>query len=241
MAKFATKQLLDQAVTEGKTYRKDAVAFCKAYRKAITDTQVQVTKMGNEQRKDSAAEAQRESLLQEQVVAASAVTANTPALTSKPASASSAEVLTIFAAVNSGTSNLPTLSIAEAANITRDSLLETMKTSWNPVNNRTPYGITCLGFLLEVMEQAPVASAYGRFMSEFLGSAEYHGQLGRGTCNLDGIGSVAQRFRSMVVMHNKQVILPQDLLQKELKPQQPRGSHRVNSPCRLLFCFMSLS
>ena len=99
LAESATKQLLEQAVTEGKTYRKDALAFCKAFRKAITDTQLQVTKMGNEQRKDSAAEAQRESLLQEQVVAASAVTANTPALTSKPASASSAEVFTIFAAV----------------------------------------------------------------------------------------------------------------------------------------------
>ena len=60
-------------------------------------------------------------------------------------------------------------------------------------------------------------------MADLIGSAEYHGPLGRGTCTLPGVGSLAKQFRAMIVMHKELVLLPRSFLEKELKAPQQRA------------------
>ena len=53
LSRSDSKQALDTAVATGKNFRKDAIAYCRAYRKAISDTQTQIAKLAREQAKET--------------------------------------------------------------------------------------------------------------------------------------------------------------------------------------------
>jgi len=117
--------------------------------------------------------------------------------------------------------------VAEASDFNREWLLEKMKTSQFAADddqvNQLPYGLTAASFVAEALAEGAVAVAFGRFMSDFIGSAEYHGPLGRGTCTLPGVGALAKQLRAMIVMHKDLVLLPRSLLDKELKAPAQRN------------------
>ena len=226
LSKCNAKQALDNAVATGKDFRKDAIAYCRAYRKAISDTQGQIAKLAKEQAKDVLETQRDESRQQEEIVAANAVEAASstpPAITPR---ANTPTVLGIFAAAGGIIPELTMFTVAEASEFNREWLLEKIKNSEIATDdqvNKLPYGLVAPSVVKEALAEGAAAAAFGRFMADFIGSAEYHGPLGRGTCTLPGVGSLAKQLRAMIVMHKDLVLLPRSLLDKELKAPQQRA------------------
>ena len=83
-----------------------------------------------------------------------------------------------FAAAGGIIPELTMFTVAEASDFNREWLLEKIKTSQFAADdqvNQLPYGLTAPSFVKEALAEGAVAVAFGRFMADFIGSAEYHG------------------------------------------------------------------
>ena len=223
MASAPDKAALLDRVANGKTMRKDAQSFVKSLRKSAQDMMSHVNKAITKQEKEQVAKIAAEE--------ASIIRAEAAVQQHEHPRASDAigmgDVLALFAAQPHGQApDAPEL-VTYNAKTVADFDYEWIKSQCDgsaQAGKDLPFGLSAEPWVQMVKALPPVASAFGCFAADYLGSAEYHSKLGRAQSTLTGCSSVGVALRKVIVLpQSKCVTLTKQVLTANVKNGKKEG------------------
>ena len=209
LAACQSKDELTKQVQESSVIKREGTAFVRNVKKNAMDLQKLATKAIAERLKAKADAVHVEAAAEQDEIRAALV----PEASILPVPPKG-DQLAIFGAQPDSIQDIVAISIEDIAHFNFDSINERLSNTICSQKN-FPYAITSRA-LLKVMQEDPgTSAAFGTFMADFLGSAEYHSVVGRADSKLQGAGQVAEQMRKVVVMNESQMIDISDTLVKQ--------------------------
>lgn len=197
--------------------RKEAMSLCKRFRKTISDTVIEITKASKAAAAEAGAVESQAAAVQEAAIVAAGQPSSTP--TTAPTRGD--VQLALFGANDVDIPAPAAFSVDEPWQFNPHWLAQKMG---DGAATDLPFCMNANIWLQHaMMESAGLANNFGRFLADFVGSAEYHSPLGRASSSLAGCGSIARQLRAVILSQPPPVKFPKDFLERELTDVKQRG------------------
>ena len=176
----------------GKALRKDALAFVRSVKKSATDVRVQIDKAATKEEQTQ----QGAELQQAQCDTAAILSASVAAPVVAVPRQVGPEVMAFFKE-DFKIPEITTFKLSAVKDFCQAWVKE--QYSGSPLKDADlPYGIVASVWFEVTKNLSTVSTTLGRFMGEFLASAEYKSELGKGSITLTGCGVIGMQLRDIV-------------------------------------------